>query len=196
MQFIACNWRAFRYFIMHWIFVYRVTLSKYPESILDGRFTIARTGRLYDLDPSVSLLFESYRLSETMYSHDMRHVRSQSRGPRAISCVRVEKWKMRGWEVAFFLCCAPDFSCWPTPRVARNRGLMAAKITMTPKGERCVESFMGGSTRMTHDSEFPARAQVEIYARLFRGTSINEFPLLPLSPPRRDFFSFGQKKKL
>lgn len=50
-------------------------------------------------------------LARRIYSCDMRHVRSRRRGPRAISCVRVEKWKKWGWEVVFFLRCAPDFSC-------------------------------------------------------------------------------------
>lgn len=51
----------------------------------------------------------------------MRHVRSRRRGPRAISCVRVEKWKKRGCKVAFFLRYAPDFSCWPTPSLSESR---------------------------------------------------------------------------
>lgn len=60
-------------------------------------------------------------LARRIYSCDMRHVHSQRRGRRVISCVRVEKWKKRGWEVVFFLRCAPNFSYWPIPSLSESR---------------------------------------------------------------------------
>jgi len=68
------------------------TTRKY--SGIDTRSLYDRSyGRLYDRGPLHPALFRVPGLARRYISPDMRHVRSRRRGPRAISCVRVEKWK-------------------------------------------------------------------------------------------------------
>lgn len=110
------------------------TFPKYPRSIRKSRFTIGASLRsrfrtLHLAAPRVVGLSEIYSCDYASRAY------SRKRGPRAISCIRVEKWKRRGWKVASFLYVVYSTFLADPHRVAWNRDLMAAKITMTLKGE-------------------------------------------------------------
>lgn len=70
----------------------------------------------------------------------------------------------------------PTFLADP-PRVVRNRGLMAAKITMTLKGEM-RRKFHGGFHG--DDSRQCPRSRKSRFMRVSFATRVNEFPLLTL----------------
>lgn len=174
----------------------RVMLSNWSNISETERFTIERSDVVTIAWNYYCRYPAPFRI-RTIYSRGMRHVRSRRRGPRAISCVRVEKWKKNGggkWPPS----CAvrPTFLADPHPSRSESRFNSNKDHNDSEEGEM-LRKFHGGSRGMSHEI-IPAVARAS--RDLCSSISRHEYKRISLTSSLCVFsswisFSFEQKKR-